>query len=347
MQTVRGGPPQQSSSGISSPSGQLGHVVAEHYNKLKETGLTERSKSRIFYMRNFNNWIKKRKGTPSHKLHVLDIGCGKGGDLLKWQKHGISHLICTDLADASLEHCRQRYADLQRRSGNRERTFTAEFFQADSTKEVIQEKFKDPNMSVDITSIQFSFHYCFESLSQANMMLKNAAKSLRPGGLLILTMPDCADIMSRWQESGSEEFGNEVYKIRFDSKPKPLPLFGAKYFFSLEEVTYPPFEGERAQGNPESYQHARDWIGKTSEGGKDDSSNTQKQKKRKNTQKQKKRKNTQKQKKRKNTRKQKVRIWSNRESKREILQLKYQGQKVRAVLKATEDQRERPTVRAS
>lgn len=33
-------------------------VVADHYNALEEKGLTQRFQSRIFYMRNFNNWIK-------------------------------------------------------------------------------------------------------------------------------------------------------------------------------------------------------------------------------------------------------------------------------------------------
>ena len=32
--------------------------VASHYNALKETGLGARSQSRIFFMRNFNNWLK-------------------------------------------------------------------------------------------------------------------------------------------------------------------------------------------------------------------------------------------------------------------------------------------------
>jgi hypothetical protein len=35
-----------------------GCVVATHYNTLEEKGLAERCKSRIFYLRNFNNWIK-------------------------------------------------------------------------------------------------------------------------------------------------------------------------------------------------------------------------------------------------------------------------------------------------
>lgn len=34
-------------------------VVALHYNKLQEKGLAERFNSKIFYMRNFNNWIKR------------------------------------------------------------------------------------------------------------------------------------------------------------------------------------------------------------------------------------------------------------------------------------------------
>lgn len=32
--------------------------VASHYNNLQEVGLAARSHSRIFFMRNFNNWLK-------------------------------------------------------------------------------------------------------------------------------------------------------------------------------------------------------------------------------------------------------------------------------------------------
>lgn len=34
-------------------------VVAKHYNQLKEKGLAERFNSKIFYLRNFNNWVKR------------------------------------------------------------------------------------------------------------------------------------------------------------------------------------------------------------------------------------------------------------------------------------------------
>merc|ERR1711874_543942 len=71
----------------------FGNVVASHYNKLEEKGKAQRKNSRIFHMRNFNNWVKsmlingyldKLKASDRYlgSLRVLDLGCGKGGDLL-------------------------------------------------------------------------------------------------------------------------------------------------------------------------------------------------------------------------------------------------------------------------
>ena len=65
----------------------IGDVVAKHYDNLPERGREQRSESRIYHMRNFNNWIKsslineymdKLKSVSSDtgkpKLKVLDIG---------------------------------------------------------------------------------------------------------------------------------------------------------------------------------------------------------------------------------------------------------------------------------
>lgn len=70
-------------------------------------------------------------------VRVLDMCCGKGGDLFKWRKGNISHLICADLAGTSVEQCRTRYDDLKE-NVNKDRSgykiFTAEFITADCTK---------------------------------------------------------------------------------------------------------------------------------------------------------------------------------------------------------------------
>ena len=120
----------------------LSNVVAQHYNQLEEKGLAERKESRIFHMRNLNNCIKSRmignildeirneKGRP-YSITVLDLGCGKGGDLRKWERGNIHHIVCADIAETSIEQCKERYNTLTRQ---KRRVFTAEFIAADCTK---------------------------------------------------------------------------------------------------------------------------------------------------------------------------------------------------------------------
>ena len=143
----------------------VSNVVAQHYNKLEEKGREQRVDSRIFHMRNLNNWIKSRlignttwtrpnrsvstlnigfdligntldlirkeKGW-SHPIKVLDLGCGKGGDLLKWERGNIDHVVCADIAETSVNQCEDRYGKLKLRGSKR--VFSAEFITADCSK---------------------------------------------------------------------------------------------------------------------------------------------------------------------------------------------------------------------
>lgn len=225
-------------------------LVASHYNNLDEKGLQARSESKIFYMRNFNNWIKsilineyigkiKENLTNRAPIRVLDMCCGKGGDLLKWQKANITHLICTDIADVSIEQCESRYKSMKERSGNQP-LYTAEFIISDNTNCRLRERYKDPSIELNLVSCQFAFHYCFESLKQAECMLKNAAECLRAGGYFIGTIPDAYDIMKRQHQAKSKTFGNDIYDISFLCDTEYPPLFGAKYNFQLDGVVNCP-----------------------------------------------------------------------------------------------------------
>ncbi|MEQ2252822.1 hypothetical protein ILYODFUR_025790 [Ilyodon furcidens] len=222
--------------------------VASHYNTLQEVGLAARSQSRIFYMRNFNNWLKsvligeileQARGTGSRPVYVLDLGCGKGGDLLKWRRGGISHLVCADIAEVSVEQCQSRYEDMKRKSHAKEKIFSAQFITADCSKEVLSEKLDDPELMFDICSCQFVYHYSFESEQKADMMLRNACERLKPGGFFIGTTPDAYELVKRLEASDSLCFGNEVFKVSFQSKGS-YPLFGCQYHFNLEGVVDVP-----------------------------------------------------------------------------------------------------------
>lgn len=235
---------------IERPSEGYGKIIATHYNTLEEKGLHERSKSRIFYLRNFHNWIKsmlineyltkikdgKRHNSP---IHVLDMGCGKGGDLLKWRKGGITHLICNDIADVSLDQCKSRYYDMKNRNGrdrNSSFIYTVETIAADFTKVRLRKKYKDPSIKLDLVSCQFAFHYGFESLTQAECTVHNAAECLQPGGFFIGTILDSNDLVARIRKSGANIFGNGIFKVEFECDINKPPLFGGKYHFNLDGV---------------------------------------------------------------------------------------------------------------
>ncbi|XP_054579795.1 mRNA cap guanine-N7 methyltransferase isoform X2 [Eptesicus fuscus] len=186
---------------------KVGHssTVAAHYNELQEVGLEKRSQSRIFYLRNFNNWMKS---------------------------------VLIDIADVSVKQCQQRYEDMKNRRDN-EYIFNAEFITADCSKELLIDKFRDPEMHFDICSCQFVCHYSFESYDQADMMLRNACERLSPGGYFIGTTPNSFELIRRLEASETESFGNEIYTVKFQKKGD-YPLFGCKYDFNLEGVVDVP-----------------------------------------------------------------------------------------------------------
>lgn len=223
-------------------------IIANHYNSRGDGGHQERNQSNIYHMRNFNNWIKsvlintyveRVRGTLRHgdQLRALDMCCGKGGDLIKWREARVNHLVCTDIAAVSVDQCKQRYENM---GGRRKFDYKIEYHACDATVERQRSQYEDSSIRFHVVSCQFAFHYCFESLPQAECMLRNASECLAAGGYFFGTIPNADEIMRRRQLSDEDEFGNEVYKISFECNANAPPLFGAKYNFYLDGVVNCP-----------------------------------------------------------------------------------------------------------
>lgn len=69
------------------------HRVADHYNARPNVAPAQRTRSAIIHLREFHNWVKSvliREFVSQRNLKVLDVACGKGGDLMKWEKAYVS-----------------------------------------------------------------------------------------------------------------------------------------------------------------------------------------------------------------------------------------------------------------
>lgn len=221
-------------------------VVRERYNAVPERGREWRkTESEIKGLRSFNNWIKStliQKFSPDEdflarhsgkgwaasapppveeekRLLIVDLGCGKGGDLFKWQQapQPVDLYVGLDPADVSLDQARGRYMEMRAKGGRRrgKPLFHAEFTPKDCFGEwlgdvpIIQRVGIDgsvgPGGSImssrwggggfDVVVSMFTMHYAFESEEKARQMLQNVAGLLKKGGRFIGVGPN-SDVIS-------------------------------------------------------------------------------------------------------------------------------------------------------
>ncbi|KAI5811588.1 mRNA capping enzyme-domain-containing protein [Peziza echinospora] len=250
-------------------------VVRSHYNEKREMGKQWRvESSRIKGLRSFNNWIKScviQKFSPNptlltsaegmryggvpedERLCVLDVGCGKGGDLLKWKlaPQEVGMYVGVDTAEVSVAQARDRYEGMYHERPNRgggrppqpTRLFRAEFAVRDCWVDslgdiaAVREIGWDdsysrgggggggrwaPGGGFDCVSLMFCMHYAFESEAKCRRMLANVASSLKKGGRFFGTIPS-SDVIKHKLLNPAEctapgEWGNSIYRVKFSQE---------------------------------------------------------------------------------------------------------------------------------
>lgn len=227
-------------------------IVSAHYNAVPERGRDWRkSESKIQGLRSLNNWIKStiiQKFSASEDSApplVLDMGCGKGGDLQKWQSAPRTPrlYVGVDPADVSINQARDRYGEMQRRKrGPRNaRPFEAHFFAQDAfgislaNIPIVRDVGFDPNAGpdasgaitarftsggFDVVSMMFCLHYSYESEEKARGMLRNVAGALKKGGRFLGVMPN-SDVIRRKIEQHMKG-GIKPLEKKADSPPAGL-----------------------------------------------------------------------------------------------------------------------------
>lgn len=179
--------------------------VADFYSRRENYTREQREHSSIIYLKKLNNWVKtvliQQYVTPG--AFVLDLACGKGGDLQKWEKANIGFYCGVDVAQGSVEHARSRYCgETSTVHPNRHQKFPAAFFFGDCWGVDLAAHLKHLG-PFDVCSCQFALHYSFETEARARQALQNVAGLLRPGGVFLGTIPDANVLVRKLRQSES------------------------------------------------------------------------------------------------------------------------------------------------
>lgn len=201
------------------------NVVIDHYNQRTEISKTNsRHMSPIIKLKNFNNIIKYiliSKFTPQYAV-VLELACGKGGDLIKYGRNNISQWIGLDISDQSIQEAKRRFLHLQRKENLQYQTILSQGDCFGQSLGPIVMNMPDCRFPCDLVSIQFALHYAFETEQKARRTIMNVSKSLKIGGKFIGTIPDSEFLRFKLKKFPKDydkpiKWGNSVYKVKFES----------------------------------------------------------------------------------------------------------------------------------
>ena len=231
---------------------EAGKAVADAYT-LQQLGSDKnaRKQSRIYHLRNLQNWVKSTlisEYTGKGTQRVLDVACGKFGDLFKWSRLGVTHIVGVDISRKQVEDAIGRLNEYnasviaEGRPGAA--PINAKFVWADvGHVDLWRHAVLARDERFHAVSIQFALHYLFASEATAMTFFRNIADRLLPGGVFIATIPDANMLVRRLRDlpgEGDLEFGNSLFRIKFypESKAKQWALgadpFGCKYNFFLK-----------------------------------------------------------------------------------------------------------------
>lgn len=166
-----------------------------------------------------NYWAKNHyliKQYASGSKSLLDIACGKGGDLKRWLDNGVSTVFGIDKARDNIENANDGiYARLHRLSPkNKQYMFctmdaTEEITDAYVNKQPEDDKYIGKKLlqhgQFDVVSCQFAIHYFFGNEENLDKMLRNVSSFLKPGGYFIGTCMDGSKVLKRMEALQKQE----------------------------------------------------------------------------------------------------------------------------------------------
>lgn len=181
-------------------------------------------------------------------IHVLDIACGRGGDLhsLKSFASSIANYTGSDINSTNLQEAVSRY---------KMQTFPHQFFEAD-WRHIIPQKIKEP---ANVVLVQFAIHFFFETPESWANFIQNVNQNTCSGALLVCTTFDALQVLAllkgrkkleRFHDNGAnyklelgipssnDEFGSKLKVGMFGDQETLLKETNTEYLVHMAHLVY-------------------------------------------------------------------------------------------------------------
>lgn len=180
-------------------------------------------------MRKLHNSLKKQllESVCTPDSIVLDVGCGRGGDVMKWTTR--KKITCVDPDEDALKEAKARGYPR-----------SVEFIHGDISAA--------PLMEYDIVCYNFSFQYVFQSRDIFEKTVQEIVKRTKPGSKLVGVIPDSMFILSQKESKYTDQLGN--YFMRNPEKTG-YGDFGETLWVCVKDTVY--YENDDPKPEPIAY----------------------------------------------------------------------------------------------
>ncbi len=211
-------------------------------------------------MRSFNNYIKSLLITGARKsgASLLDLSCGRGGDINKWKASNYQRIVGLDFSKNGIENLDPNFGavgrllSLKNKGDKWAKSADIRFFWADTSKITtseyvngICEDGKKPEaveslrIPFDVVTSFFTAHYYFENNMKIRGFFQNVHDNLKQDGYVLLTCFDGISVDQLLSNKKQDEVirgiveGKTVWEIKKGYR-KTLPLVGDKTSVGLK-----------------------------------------------------------------------------------------------------------------
>jgi len=146
--------------------------------------LVKRNEEKFYNLKRYHNWIKRLfiEKYASHK-NLLDIACGRGGDIQKWVDYKIKYVEAYDIDKDSIDEARIRFSNITKTIVYKT-NLNYEF----EVKDILEEKIKESrDETITVTTAFFCMHYFFENMDK---FFSNIDSTQETGSIFICCFQD-------------------------------------------------------------------------------------------------------------------------------------------------------------